>query len=281
MSRAGALALALSAASCVPRAPPPDLSLDPAQLHSQVERTRAGVRSVQGEARVRIESDAFSGTVRQFLAAEKPDRLRLEALDFFGNPAVVLVTEGGRLGLYDARERVFYRGEATAENLSRLVPVALAPRDLVTILCGSAPLLPGTPARAEPGRGVVRLSLESEEAVQWLEVGPGAAVASSRVRGRGGERLAGAPDLAFRAFRTEGGAPFPGEIRLSSQDPAVEVRLEWRSVEPNVEADGSLFRLEPPRGARVVELDRGGVVPPAPPPAQPAAESPPPRAGPH
>ena len=274
--RAGALALALAATSCLPRVPPPDLSLDPAELLVQVERARSAVRSVQGEARVRVESEEFSGTVRHFLAAEKPDRLHLVALDFFGSPAVVLVAEGGRLGLYDARERVFYRGAATAENLTRIVPVALAPHDLVTILCGSAPLVAGAPVRAEPGRGVVRLSLESEAAVQSIEVGPGAAIATSRVRGREGEPVAGAPDLVFRAFRTEGGAPFPREVRLSSGEPTVEVKLEWSEVEVNGEAGDALFRLDPPRGARVVELDEGGVVPPV-----PAAESHPPRAAPH
>jgi hypothetical protein len=251
------------------------------ELLAQVERARSGIRRVQGEARVRVESEEFSGTVRHFLAAEKPDRLHLEALDFFGSPAVVLVAEGGRLGLYDARARVFYRGAATAENLSRIVPVALAPHDLVTILCGSAPLVEGTPASAEPGRGRVHLSLEAEVAVQSLEVGPGAAIASSRVRGREGGPVAGAPDLAFGAFRTEGGAPFPREVRLSSGDPAVEVKLEWRDVEVNGETDDALFRLDPPRGARVVELGEGGVVPPVPPPAVPAAESPPPRPAPH
>jgi hypothetical protein len=59
------------------------------------------------------------------------------------------------------------------------------------------------------------------------------------------------------------------------------VKLEWRDVEVNGETDDALFRLDPPRGARVVELGEGGVVPPVPPPAVPAAESPPPRPAPH
>jgi hypothetical protein len=274
--RAGLLAVAVGAASCAPRVPPPDLSLDPGELLAQVERVRSGVLRVRGEARVHVESESFSGSALHFLAAEKPERLHVETLDFFGNPAVVLVVADGRLGLYDARERVFYRGAASAENLSRIVPVALAPADLVTILCGSAPLVEGSPARAEPGRGVVRLLLESPVLVQTLEVGPGAAVASSRVRDRRGAPVHLAPDLSFSEHRPEGMVPFPEAIRLRSGEPEVEVWLEWREVEVNGDGDGALFRLEPPAGARVVELGEDEAVPSSPPPVLSGPENLPP-----
>jgi hypothetical protein len=261
------LAAAIAAASCAPRVPPPDLSLDPTELLAQVERVRSSVARVKGEARVQVESEGFSGSALHFIAAEKPDRLHVEALDFFGSPALVLVAAGGRLALYDARERVFYRGAASAENLSRIVPVALAPADLVTILCGTAPLVEGAPARADPGRGVVRLQVESASLVQTLEVGPGAAVASSRVRvrGRDGGSVRGAPDLTFGDHRPAGPVPFPEAVRLRAADPDVEVRLGWRDVDVNGREDGALFRLDPPSGARVVDLGEGGAVPPAPP----------------
>lgn len=278
--RAGWVALALGAASCAPKVPPPDLSLDPAELFAQVERVRSGVVRVRGEARVRVEGEAFTGSARHFIAAEKPDRLHVEVLDFFGNPAVVLVAADGRLGLYDARERVFYRGAASAENLSRIVPVSIAPEDLVTILCGSAPLVEGAPARAEPGRGVVRLSLESGSLVQSLEVGPGAAVTASKVRTRAGSPIRGAPDLAFGGHRPDPAGSFPASIRLRTEGPDVDVRLEWLDVETNGEGDGALFRLEPPSGARVVEIPEGGAVPPAP-AVLSAPENPPPVDTPH
>src|SRR5512145_482413 len=86
-----ALLALLSTAACVRRAPPPELSADPSALLAQVERTQALVTRVRGEARVKVESPAGSGTVTQLLIAERPDRLRLDTLDFFGNPAAVLV----------------------------------------------------------------------------------------------------------------------------------------------------------------------------------------------
>jgi hypothetical protein len=269
--REGALALAVAAAACAPRLPPPDLSLDPAVLLAQVRAAQADVARVQGEARIHVSSRELSGSATHFLAAEKPDRLHVEALDFFGNPVLVLVAEGGRFALLDVRAKVFYRGAATPANLARLLPVRLSAGDLVTILCGSAPLSPGAPVEAVPGRGIVRLALGEGGVRQELEVGAGAAVRSSRVRAEGGGRLPGVTDVDF-AFDDPDGGRFPTEVRLSSEDPRVRLELAWREVHPNAPVDAALFRLAPPRGVRVVDLAKGETVPSLPPPFAPSGD---------
>jgi hypothetical protein len=256
-----ALAALAVAIACAPRAPPPDLSLDPGALLEQVRADRDRVVRVQGQARVHVESHEFTGTIAQFVAAEKPDRLHLEVLDFFGNPVAVMVAGNGRFALWDARQKIFYRGAPTVENVARIVPVAIGTQDLVTILCGSAPLLDGTPAAATPGRGVVVLDLEAGGVVQRLEIGPKAVVASSRTARATDGAVPGAVNLDFDAFRSLAGTRFPKEVALSSSAPAkVRLELSWREVDLNDPIDPALFRLEPPRGARVVDLpDRGPV----------------------
>ncbi len=252
-----ALLSAAALLACAPRRPPPDLSLDPAALLAQVRGAQGRVKSVRGETSVRVEASDRSGTVRAFVAATRPDRLHLETLDFFGNPVAVLVAADGRLSLYDAREKVFYRGAATRENVARLVPVPLTPAELVEVLCGSAPLLQGTPVRADPGRGFVTLVLAEGELLQTLRIGPGATVERSEVRGPGG-LPPGTYDVAFRRFRALDGGRFPDETSLAAA--GARVRMRWNEVDPNVAIDPALFHLDPPRGARVVDLD--AVLPP-------------------
>jgi hypothetical protein len=249
------------AAGCHPAAPPPDLSLDPRALLVQVEAAQARVRAVQGEARVRVDARGMSGAVTQYLAAEEPDRLHVEALDFFGNPLLVLAAGGGRFALYDAREKVFYRGAATPGNLARLVPLALSAEELVRILCGSAPLLGGAPVAAEPRPGFVWLELKDGDRTQGLRVGAGGAVIRSTVR-VAGARAPGTYDLAFEDLEPRGGVPFPKTVTLRSARPRVELDVRWREVEVNPALDPALFRLDPPRGARVVELAPEGGEPP-------------------
>ena len=247
----GAAALAvLAAVACVPRAPPPDLSLDPVALLAQVRETQARVARVQGQARVHVESPEFTGTVGQFVAAEKPDRLHLEVLDFFGNPVAVMVAGGGRFALWDSRSKTFYRGAPTAANVARIVPLAIRPEDLVTILCGSAPLLSGAPDGAEPGRGIVRLALRAGRVAQRLDVAAGAAIAASRTAADDSASL----DLQFEAFHLDEGTRFPHEVTLQARPARVRLELSWREVSLNGALDPRLFRLDPPKGAKIVEL---------------------------
>ena len=177
----------------------------------------------------------------------------------------MLVTAGGRLALYDARARAFYRGAASPANVARLVTVALSPERLVAILCG-APLLEGEPVRAEAGRGFVALDLEAGSRRTTLRVGPRAAVEKASFRG-------GAPavpdhDVRYGGFLNLPAARLPTEIAISAGPPAVRVELSWADPEANGAIEPATFRLDPPSGAR----DRGArrLRPTAPPPFLPA-----------
>lgn len=246
----------VASAACARRAPPPDLSADPAALLQQVERTQALVTRVSGEARVKVDSPRGGGTVTQFVTAARPDRLRLETVDFFGNPAAVLVAEGGRFALLDLREGVFLRGAATPANLARLLPLALPAAELVELLCGAAPIASARPSTVEPGDGVATLTLEGEALAQRLDVGDGAAVHASRVVARGGERLpSGAYDVTFDRFEPRGGRPFPGRIRLEAPGARVRLELSWKEIEVNGVLPEGAFALTPPPGVRIVDLD--------------------------
>jgi Domain of unknown function (DUF4292) len=242
----------LALAGCPPRAPPPDLSLDAAQLLAQVRAAQAKVTSVRGEVRVRVDGPGAKGSVLAFAAAHKPDRVLVQTFDFFGNTASALATSGGELSLYDSRERVVYRGAATPQNLARLVPVPLSAADLATILCGSAPLLDGEPVRADPGRGFVELEIAGADRKQVLRIGPAAAVLSSSLTVAAGGP--GSYDVALGALDAFEGKRFPSEVRVSARDPRAEVRLTWTEVDPGAALDEALFAPKVPRGARVVDL---------------------------
>lgn len=257
----------LALAACSRRVPPPDLALEPAALLAQVEAAGRVVARVQGEARLRLDAPGTRGVVPAFVAAERPDRLHVEALDFFGNPTATLVADGGRLAIYDARARTFYRGAATAANLSRLVPLPLSPAQLVAILCG-APLLAGQPVSAEVGRGFVTLELRDGPGSAALRVGPRAAILRATFRG-------GAPalpdhEVVYSSFLDLEHVRFPGQVVVTSTDPRVEVELAWKEPEVGGRLDAALFRMEPPGGARVVDLDAVPDLPPLPLPLAPA-----------
>lgn len=258
VARVVAVAAVAVAAGCV-RAPPPDLSRNPVELLAQVRRAQAGVASCRGPARLGLSSPDLSGTLDAWVAAERAGRVRVEVFDFFGNPAAVLVAGDGRFALLDARANAFYRGDDRPESLARLVRVPLGARDLAAILCGTVPILDGTAVSAEPGDGVVLLEIAGERGRQVLAIGDEAAIQSASFLpgARGGTPW----KAAFSIFRHPAGRRFPTEIELRGG--GAEVSLRWKDdLEVNVPPEPALFALDPPRGARVVDLAPG-----APPPA--------------
>ena len=251
--RSVALVAAVLAAGCVPRRPPPDLSTDPAQLLAQVRGAQARVVRVQGEARVRLGAPS-KATFRQFAAAERPDRIHLEALDFFGNPAAVLVASGGRFSLYDPQKKVLYTGAATPENLSRLVPVPVAAAELVEILLGSAPLPEDRPVDVAPDGRHLRLRFEEDGARLDAWIGAHAAVekAARSVAGGAGP---GSWKVEFSEHRAHGAAWFPDFFALRSDAANVRLELRWEQLEVNGALDPALFELRPPKGVQVIDVD--------------------------
>jgi len=243
--------VALTLAAGCARVPPPDLSRDPARLLEQVRAAQDGVTACRGSARLSVSSSDLSGSLDAWVAAEKGGRVRVEVFDFFGNPAAVLVASGGRLALYDARAGALYRGDDTPENLARLVPVPIGARDLASAICGNAPIIDGRAVAAEAGDGVLLLEIAGESGRQVLAVGEGGAVerASFLPGARGGTPW----KVAFSAFRRTAGQRFPTELELRGG--GATVSLLWKDdLEVNQSPEGSLFQLDPPRGARVVDL---------------------------
>lgn len=249
--RRWATVVALALAAGCARVPPPDLSRDPSLLLEQVRVAQDGVKACRGSARLSVSSSSPSGSLDAWVAAEKGGRVRVDVFDFFGNPAAVLVASGGRFALYDARAGALYRGDDSPENLARLVPVPIAARDLASVICGSAPIIDGRAVSAEAGDGVLLLEIAGESGRQVLAVGEGGAVerASFLPGARGGTPW----KVAFSAFRRTAGQRIPGDVELRGG--GAEVSLLWKDdLEVNQPPDSPLFQLDPPRGARVVDL---------------------------
>ncbi len=270
MTRRGALraaALAALLAAACGRAPPPDLSRNPADLLAQVRDAQARVASCRGPARVAVSSPQLGGSLDAWIAAALPAKVRIEIFDFFGNPAAVLAASGGRFALYDPRQGVVYRGDDTRENLARLLPVPLGARELARVVCGSAPILDGRAVAVEDGDGVLLLEVAGADGREILAVGEGATVRSAAYLPgpRGGVPW----KAAFSVFRHTAGAFVPTEIELRGG--GSEVGLRWKDErEVNGPPDDALFRLATPRGARVVELAPGAAPPPVELPIRPA-----------
>ncbi len=141
------LAFAFSAcAALAPSAAPPPAEVaapdQPALVSRFTEkiahRDRA-LDSLQTEAVMEYSApDRHPPKVREQLTIKRPDSLRVEAMSAF-SVALILVTTGKDLAIFEPSENKLIHAPATAATLNQFIQIPMAPADAVTLLLGIAP----------------------------------------------------------------------------------------------------------------------------------------------
>src|SRR5205085_10498452 len=83
--------------------------------------------------------------VKEVVALERPDHLRIEMMSAFGI-VLQIASDGHSVFAYHRGERTFYRGRASVDNLARFTRLDLELTDMIDLLVGL------TPARERRGR---------------------------------------------------------------------------------------------------------------------------------
>src|SRR4051794_22885938 len=183
---------------------------DPKALEKLIQQAEERVIAVKGESKIKVESPQGNGVVTLFIALQRPGLVHLESLDFFGRPQAVLVSDGKRFGLYQSQEGKYYQGPASAQNLSRFLPVVLPPEELVALMLGQTPRIPAEAKtlKRDEQKGRYELALINGPVTQTLSIDPKRLrVVESRVRG------VNAYDLTFEDFDEAGGGLYPRKVQ--------------------------------------------------------------------
>lgn len=248
MLAAGCATLPPVTAKAVPASP------EAARILLEEWADRAARReSLQGLAKVRIETPQRTLNGRQVLVAVAPDRLRAETLSPFGTPLLVLAASGAELAVSLPGERLYYHGAASVENLGRFTRLPLRLTDLVDILLGRPPLPSAAQLRAyllddggwriETLAGGRRQSLRFDRQRRLAEVSYFA-----------GDELQ--LQLIYGDYAAEP-PELPGRLELSLPLQQTRATLVFTELEAGAPA-GQLFTLPPPPGARSIALDEPG-----------------------
>ena len=247
-----AVTAAAAAVACGHAPAPVGPPLDPAALLQQIEKAHAEPQTLSASGKAAIDAPQNGGRYQIQIVVRRPASLRIAALDPLGNPAALLVADGGRFALLDLRSNVFYRGPSTPENLSRLIPQPLRDEELVALVLGAMPPLPGArPVEAHrAGEGSV-LALESGQVRQEVTVGGDLRIEHvGRFRG-------GAPwwEASLDDFDDASGQQMPRRLRLSAPAEKIQVDLQLKERVWGKPTSPAAFRLTPPRGVKVIEVE--------------------------
>lgn len=265
---AGLALVAAVAVACGGVQAPPPAAEHPATADALLEAMDARMEAVQRlriRAVVEYYGEGGRARVRQVIVAERPDRLRAETLSPFDAPLSVLVANERELILYDVGAERFFAGPPTAANVARVVPIRLAPPELVRVLLGGAPVAPGTAGAGEVvptwdgRRGGWSFTLPLADGTRLaLVVAHGeatlrhAALFSSEGEAVWELRVGDVREVASSDGAARLGVP--ERLRFLMPGSAVDLSLALERVELNPALPEFVFELDPPRGVSVEPL---------------------------
>lgn len=240
------LLLAACATAPVAKGPAPA----PAALYEQLREAHKEPKTMTCDAKAFVQAPQNSGRYELHIAVARPDSIRIEALTPVGDPAAVLVATGGRFSLMDLRNNVFYRGPATAQNLARLLPVALRPEELVAVLTGGVPELPFAQPKSSSreGDGTV-LTFESGSTLQTV-------TASADLRVLQIKRTLGTDKLLWgiKLDQHDDATGLALLLQFNAPEVKTQVDLRLRNLATGKEPPKTAFELSVPNGSRVEEV---------------------------
>jgi len=196
------------------------------------ERAARGERtSLRAYARVRIQAELGKARVREVIAAERPARLRVETINFFGQAQSLLVADGERSALVEGGQVL--ESVVPGELLVRL-GLDLTPAEAIDLLLAT----PAVPEVAPRSVWVAGESFIAEYPTRRVRLDRGGAVRAVEAREPTGELRW---IVEFDAWSDVAGGRYPLEIR--AYFPLTDLRAEFvmEDVELNAELDAGLF----------------------------------------
>jgi outer membrane lipoprotein-sorting protein len=224
----------------------------PAALETHLRSLDSALASFQGQGR--LEYHGPDGKLRSssMVVVKAPDKVRIDFRTPFSITYTV-VTDGSKLVAYDRGEKVLYRGSPTPRNFGRYTRVPVDLSMLASLVRGLPPL----PARA--GEGDIGRVPEGWRWESPLLGGGRLAIVFAAEDWRPlSAALSGSQAGDFTAYFEEyeevGGMPAAHRIRAELPDGG-RVDLSYGTVWRDRAHSDAAFRLEPPAGVRVVEMD--------------------------
>jgi hypothetical protein len=244
------LLLVLAACSSAPTISGP--APEPQALYEQAKKAHAVPQTLACDAKAFVEAPQNGGRYELHVSVKRPDSIRIEALTPVGDPAAVLVAAAGRFALVDLRNNVYYRGPATSQNLSRLIPVPMTPEELVAVLTGAIPELPASQPTASKRSGDGSQLTFSKGGVSQ-QVLLGADLRVTQV-----ERMSDLGKVFWTVKLDQhddaSGAQLPMLLHLNAPEAKTRVDLRLRNVVTGKEPPASAFQLQVPQGMHIEEV---------------------------
>jgi outer membrane biogenesis lipoprotein LolB len=239
--------LCLSACARLPTAPVserPMVQSGP-DLLKQLESRAAEIQSFKGKGNVSVVSPQKNYTGNALVAEYKPSVLRVDVLNFWGQPVVAYLMNDQEIKLMVYPESKLYRGPANSSNLGRFIPLPVSIQDFMAILTGRVAFdkyeKPVLAESKDPTSHLLELTSRGGDDRLQLTIDAGSLnITGAQWRNARGQDIMQAE---FSEFLSQGSITMPREIKLASADQANQVRIRFRDLTFNVPSTPEVMEL--------------------------------------
>lgn len=137
-----AAVIIFTVAGCTPRlnvSPQVGILQSPEQILQKVKMKDRATEGIQGKAKVSVDTPNGRYVRNVAIIVKRPDRLRVDALPYFGTPDFFLSVKDGILKVFLPGEDHFYIGESSKENLYTFFRIMLDGDEIIPLLTGALP----------------------------------------------------------------------------------------------------------------------------------------------
>jgi outer membrane lipoprotein-sorting protein len=244
--------LSLSWTGCAKKAPllePADLPVVP--ILERLDERRASLLGFRASGTLRIEGRGRQWSGRALVLTKLPHRLRLELLNFFGQPVLYVVSDGEEVITWMPGENAS-RGFALGKVIATFTNLPVQDDEAMLLLAGAVPAFEYREAQLfrDAQEGGFLLSLEDQARGEvervWLEEDATTVRRLERIQ-KGSSLLA----ATFSEFTEADGFSYPREVKLEVAG-GVQVALRYQVFIPNASLDDKVFHLELPPGVKIL-----------------------------
>ena len=159
--------------------PPNDINVpkaerieNPKELLTAVRERGKELSSLRAEGTILMRRGGKRIKAHTILLLRRPATLRFETISFFEQPLSILVTDGMQFSLWDMDKGRFYKGAATPQNISRVIPIPMDGPEVSGILFGDPPLIPFAESSLDFKDGLYVLTLSNSRQTQVIKIHP-------------------------------------------------------------------------------------------------------------
>jgi len=232
--------------ACQPRPVKEPLSVSTAQQLDVLRQLAQQQNTLSALAEVKVTQQGKHWSTTQGLLVERPLRLRVDAINFFGQLLFQMAVDGPRLQAYVPSDNQYYSGTATLDKVQRFTGLPLSVADLVACLLYSLP--PGVIESGEVEPTPQGLDFVVAPGVRYEVTFSGARL--QRLCYRIDDYVM--YDIRYSRWADNG---FPQRLELTVDSSATQVVIQLEDVELNAPIEAKKFQLTIPEHAELMHLD--------------------------